>query len=345
MIFDRQKLLVSLKQCMPGIDESLIGSDTFTFYNGRIYTYNEALSISKKIDFCSEDEVGKLKFAIKGEEFYKIIEKFKFDEIKVEITENSLKMSCDKSKVELPFIEFEFEKRFDMFENLDGWEDVDENIINGIVMCRILNNKSTLNGIFISEDNVYSTDGYQINKFKLNKKIKDFYIDDKTAQELVKFSNFKKILIGKWLHLMNDEETIFSVRLMECEKYPVDKIENIFDSVDFETKKYTLPEDLIEVVDRASVFGADIESRNVIELTFYENKIKVSSERNSGKFCEEMELNYSFDFEKPISIFIDKDMILYALKNNMEFKILNNTPPRIYLTTEHSMHIMSTFEG
>jgi hypothetical protein len=173
--------------------------------------------------------------------------------------------------------------------------------------------------------------------------MKDFYIDEEAAKEIIKFNDFKKINVSNWVHFKNEEDTIFSFRVMESEKYPVDKINELF-NVEI-GNKYTLPVELIEVIDRASVFGFDINSRNIVKLKFYDNKIEVYSEKSSGSFAEEIELNYKFDFENPISIMMDKDMLIFALKNNMTFSILSaDDDPKVYLTTEYSEHIMSTFE-
>ena len=90
MTIDRKQLLESLKFAMPGIETGTVtlqGADTFIFYNGKIYTYNDSVSVCvpiSQIGLIEENIEG----AVKAEEFFKVISKFPSDEINFVVTQN-----------------------------------------------------------------------------------------------------------------------------------------------------------------------------------------------------------------------------------------------------------------
>ena len=77
MTIQRKELLESLKQCMPGIETGsavLQGADSFVFHNGRIFTYNDSISVTVPIKNEGLLEEG-LEGCVRAEEFFKIINK------------------------------------------------------------------------------------------------------------------------------------------------------------------------------------------------------------------------------------------------------------------------------
>ena len=89
MVIQKKELLDSLKACMPGIETGsavLQGADSFVFHDGKIFTYNDSISVTVPIKNDGLLEEG-LEGCVKAEEFFKIISKFPADEIKFSVTE------------------------------------------------------------------------------------------------------------------------------------------------------------------------------------------------------------------------------------------------------------------
>ena len=90
MVINRKELLENLKMAMPGIETGtakLQGADTFVFKDGKIFTYNDTISVSVPInqtDLIEENIEG----AVSAEEFYNIISKLPVEEIKFAVGEN-----------------------------------------------------------------------------------------------------------------------------------------------------------------------------------------------------------------------------------------------------------------
>lgn len=52
MVIQKKELLDSLKACMPGIETGsavLQGADSFVFHDGKIFTYNDSISVTVPI--------------------------------------------------------------------------------------------------------------------------------------------------------------------------------------------------------------------------------------------------------------------------------------------------------
>ena len=72
-------------------------SASFVFSGGRIYSYNDEVSMSYPLLDCD------IEGAVKGEEFYKLISRLSKDKLEVETTENVLTIKCGRAKAGLSF--------------------------------------------------------------------------------------------------------------------------------------------------------------------------------------------------------------------------------------------------
>lgn len=359
MTISRKVILDSLKKAMPGIETGnavLQGADAFIFHDGKIFTYNDSIAVSIPLEIDGLVDEG-IEGAVHADEFFKILSKFSADEINFVVTENgSWLLKCGKAKVEMTLMSFDFTERLEGVtpdSEPGSWIELSDDFIDAIGSCKMLNNKTPMSGIYFNGKDVISTDGFQVNHCIIKSELPKFWISDNSANELLKFTNIKFIQQqGSWIHFKTEDESIFSIKTLDAEKFPVEKLMKLMDTS--KPKKddlnATFPEELFEAIDRADAFAMDISDHSAIRLVLSPDKIEVSSERSSGKYAEKVSWGEGFEgnFE-PITLYVDPTMMSFISKRSLKFYLSKVTSksgkiiPRFMFVSENSQHLMTTF--
>lgn len=356
MTIDRKILLENLKLAMPGIESGnvvLQGSDAFIFHEGKLYTYNDSISVVVPLEqtgLVEEDIEG----GVHAKELYNVISKFKSDEINFTLTkDNTLLIKSGKAKVEMNFLDFDYMSRIEgISTEEDKWEDLPEDFGDALASCRMASNKSKFAGVFVNGDVVLSTDGFQIHVYKMKSQLSEFYISDSTLNELLKLKGLKRVQVNRtWVHFETDHNVIFSAKTLNAKNLPFDKIMAVMDSSSPTDEDFhaTFPLEVFLAIERADNFALDINNDSVVRLTISTDKIGVSSEKASGKYNEEIE------WEKPIEgnfeptiVYVNNTMMQTMGMHSLEFYIKNmidkkgRSVPRFLFVTESSKHLMNT---
>lgn len=360
MKIQKKELVESLKACMPGIETGnavLQGADSFVFHNGKIFTYNDIISVTVPInqEGLLEEEI---EGAVKAEEFFKIISKFPADEIKFTITEEGTwLLKCGKAKAEMALLNFDFETRLkNIAPDENSWQELNDDFVAALGICKMSANKTQLSGIYIEGKDVVSTDGNQMNCYEMKKlNLPKFWISDNSANELLKLDKLVAMqLQGTWAHFKSENGTIFSIKTLQADTFPYSKIKNIIDTSD--PKKAELhakfPKDLFAAIDRAVSFSIDISEHSAVRLVISKEKIEVSAERSSGKYNEKVawEEEIKNEFE-PFTVYVDANMMAFVAQRTVEFYLLKGpvrngkSLPRLLFVTDASKHLIATLDA
>lgn len=350
MTIQKKDLLKKLGLCMSGIEKGnpiLQGADSFIFYNGRIYAYNDMIYVSVPIE-NKELIAENLDGAVRAEEFFKIINKMPNEEIQFEVSpKHSWILKSGKARAELALVDFDYVTRLNEFKITDEWVDLDDDFFTGLNVCRMARNTTPLAGTFINGKFIVSTDGYQINRFQMKDcDLPEFWVSDHSMNELLKFNKFNKVQVQEsWVHFKSESDVVFSLKTLVTANYPYRKFAPLIDNVDFSTMvKGKFPMGIGDVVERASVFDISLESHSAVKLTIDSDGVEVSSENAVGNYSEKVAWDDGKkDFEK-IAVYVDAEMIRSASSKTLEFYLqkVDGKPPRLFFITDSSIHLMST---
>lgn len=360
MIIKKKELLESLKMCMPGIETGsavLQGADSFVFHKGKIYSYNDVISVCVPITQEGLLEE-KIEGCVKAEEFFKIITKFPSDEIKFTVTEKgSWLLECGKAKAEMTLMNFDFAPRFqNIAPDKDGWIKLDEDFMFGVGTCKMSVNKTQLSGVYFEGQDIISTDGNQMNCYTMKEtELPKFWISDNSANELLKLKKLVSMqLQGTWAHFKAEDETMFSIKTLQADTYPASKLKNIIDTSNPEkaTLHAKFPKDLFNAIDRAVSFSMDIFDHSAVRLVISKEKIEVSAERSAGKYSEKVDWDEEIkeDFE-PLVVYVDAVMMQFVAQRTVEFYLLKGpmrngkSLPRLLFVTDASKHLLCTLDA
>lgn len=352
MTIQKKLLLDSLKAVMPGIETGnsvMQGADSFVFHDGKIFSYNDSISVAVPISNAGLlDET--IEGAVKANEFFTTISKFPGDEISFVVTENGTWiLKCGKAKAEFTLQAFDYESRIKGIQPGEDWIEIDESLISGLGSCKMSDNKTPLSGIIVSDSDVVSTDGWQINRFKINNKVPKFWISDSSVDELLKIKKIEALQIqNNWIHFKTENGTIFSIKTLDSSKFPLDKIIKVIDTTSYTEDDFhaTFPAELFNAIDRAVSFGMDISGHTSVRLTLSPKNIEVSSERATGKYNEKVAWESEMKDFEPLSLYVDTTMMTFMAQRSLEFYILKGdeeSAPRLLFVTDSSIHLLSTF--
>ena len=358
MTVERKVFLESLKLAMPGIESGnvvLQGSDSFVFHDGKLFTYNDSIAVLvpiEQIGLVGEDIEG----VVHAKELYNVVSKFTNDEITFSVNDNKTwTLKCGRAKVELTLIDFDFKTRFDgVSPTEENWIDLPENFMEALGICKMVTNKTAIAGIYVRDDNMLSTDGYQINLCTLGKELPKFWISDSSVAELIKLNKLKQVQIGRtWVHFKTTEDVILSVKTLNDINYPYDKVMALMKSSTpkDDTFTATFPEGLFPAVERADSFSFDLLDQSVVRLILSNDGIEVSSERNSGKYVENIpwEAPLENPIKEPIKVFVNAGMMGSMVVHSLKFYLMNlkakngTIIPRLLFVSPSSRHLMATF--
>jgi hypothetical protein len=347
----RSELLKALKQCLPGIENGnsvLEGVDLFVFSKGFVYSYNDVISVSVPVKSEGLLEEG-IEGAVRAEEFYGIINKFNGDLIEFVVADDKWILKSGKAKAELTLMAGDFSERFkNIAPDKKAWLEISPEFTQGLGVCRMSNNKNAISGLYITSNDITSSDGYQINHYKYKGAgFENFWISDASAGELMKVGVLTHIqLKGAWAHFKTADNTIFSVRTLQAEKWPYEKVMSVL-GIHKKTNNSiaaTFPKELFDAIDRASSFYLDISDSKAVRLLISPKCILVSAERIAGKFEEQVAWKEECPKFAAFELYVDTNMILFAARRSMSFYIheIEDSAPRMIFTTENSIHLMAT---
>ena len=347
----RTELLKALKQCLPGIESgksSLEGADLFIFSKGFVHSYNDIISVAVPIksDDLLEQEI---EGAVRAEEFYGIINKLSGDLIEFTVENDKWVLKSGKAKAQLTLMSGDFTKRFETIApDKKKWLEIPSEFTQGLGICRMPNNKKSISGIYITQNDMSSSDGLQINRFEYKgADFENFWISDASANELLKVGILTHIqLKGTWAHFKTNDNTTFSVKTLQAEDWPYEKINDVLEA---HKKKKTsvsmvFPKELFDAIDRASSFCFDISNSRAVKLTITPKNILVSAERIAGKFEEKVMWDKDCPQFDAFDLYVDIEMMLFIARRSLSFYIheTEQSAPRMVFTTDNSTHLMAT---
>lgn len=353
MKFDKKLLLEDLKACLPGIETGtavLEGADSFIFHDGKVYSYNATVSVMVNLR-CNDLVSESLEGAVRADEFFTLISKLPQDEFEL-IPEDETKwlVRCGKMKAELALKNFDYLARLNLLDFSGEWQDITSEFLQGMKICKMQQNKTPLSGIYFNGKYMISTDSYQINRFELKKtELPIFWLSDKCCDVFLNLKDVKKIQVtDKWVHIMTENNSIFSVKPLQVTRYPYDKIQSLLNlNLDSMEVKGKFPRAMFEAIDRAITFGIELENGPAVRLTISKDNIEVSSEKSCGRYDEVVEWSDAVGDFEPITIYVDTSMLNFSLNTSAKFYInkVNGTTPRLVFATNSSVHMFSTFTG
>lgn len=291
MKFSRQELLDSLRKVRPGVDKNsanIMGMDCFIFMDGRVHAHDDAISISVPTPILGN-------FAVSASEFYNIVSKFKAENLAIEETATGLDLTCGRAKASILFRKDDVSKRIrGILPQESDWVGITFDLDAVLKAVFIKSGNTTISskvgGVFIKENIALSTDNSSVARAILADMFTEkLWLSPRAVTVLQEFSGIRHYFVKDgWLHFKTKDAVISCRRLID-EKYPFVQYKEVVSSMTKDKISGTFTKDFLETIDRAAIFAKEADGGFVLDLTFLEKSIIVSSESSAGSFNEEVE--------------------------------------------------------
>lgn len=312
MKIDREKLISIIEIVLPGLAKNQIfaeQADSFAFADGRVFTFNDQLSISHPFEEIE------LSGVIHAEEFYQLLKKMTQSQIDLSIDDKYLILKAGEMKagfqlreIDLPLIGIEKDYQ---------WKILPEKF------CEALNftipvagndkNKPITTCIHIRKDGfVEATDNARLARFDLAQKIPvpdNFLLPVKNVIQLVK-QNITHISVDQsWIHFKTDQDTIISSRFLN-DKFP--KTDEI---LQIKGVRFEFPQTIRELLERIETFTVEtVNNKGSIDINIQENLLIAEGRTDYGWIREEIEIDYDND---PITFSVAPYLLKYILERTL----------------------------
>lgn len=340
MQINRGKLLSELTAVKPGLAnaERIEQSTMFVFAEGRVYTYNDEIAVSRSTDL-------KIQCAIPAQEMYQFLSKVNQETLDMTLQEGELIIEGKRIKTgikiqeELPLLE--------MIEEMDipdNWIDLPNHFLPAIKLCMFsanINDRSrpALTCIHLKGQMIESCDGFRLTRYMLGNEYKKLFphsilIPAYAIKDLLSVSITSYSLGENWIHFGTDDDTVYSCRLYKG-NFP--ELESL---IECNGPEIQFPMEAVEMIDRATVFSkSDFQNDEFITVSLNDNWIIMSGKGDKGWIEEKMRVKYKDD---PITFRIRPKVLRDILG------MLNKTiicPNKMKFVGEDFIHVVHLSKG
>ena len=300
MQIKREAFLKVLESVTAGLAQREIieQSSCFVFSDGRVSTFNDAVSVSSESPL---DITG----AVPSKPLLDLLSRLGEDELKIEVVEAGIQI---KGKGRRATIKMEADISV-FIDNVvkppDEWTELNAEFADavGIVQtCASKDDSSFLmTCIHITPDRLEACDFHQLAVYPMETGIDECLIRRSALVSMVGMKMTEVSVTDSWIHFRNPDGLT-----MSCRRW-VDDYSDVVGQLDsVEEFPMTLPAGLGEAVSNAEVFSADgIDNHNVL-ITLEKGKIRIRGEGALGWYEERKVLKYD---GRPLTFLISPKML------------------------------------
>jgi DNA polymerase III sliding clamp (beta) subunit (PCNA family) len=278
----RQELVNVLTAIKPGLAKKAIVDQAthFIITGDRVLTYNDRICISYpyKTDFsCS----------ISAEEFYKILNRIPDEDVTIDLDEGKLMVHGLKVRASLAtetgddILSLVNALAFDQIGKLNP---LPKDFVEAVKLCVFSASKDisspALACLFIKGKTIAATDDLRISEYKMSTSMKcSFLLPASSAEELIKFDPDQFYIAEEktWIYFVTKEGAIFCSRLVD-DTFP--DYARFLDG--FGNDSITLPENMNELVETASILTNDENDAQEVEVQIDKGKLRCKGQNKLG---------------------------------------------------------------
>jgi len=260
---------------------------TYFYFSGdEVISYNDVISISYpiKTDFQT---------FVKADDFFKVISKIKSEEVKFKLEGSILQMAADKMRSSFATIfDDTIIKRIETVkDSMEGIKakKLPADFIESIRLCIQVASKNEsdqlLTCLFINGKDIISTDNIRIAHAVLSSSMDEMLIKAGELKALTAINPISYAVTKSWIHFINADGCVFSIRGTKG-SYP-----DMLKFMEFDGIEVTLPAEILDGVDIASVFTDDM--NDSISITIKNKTCRVFKESQAGKIDFRSSIDYT----------------------------------------------------
>lgn len=306
-----KEILSALERVKPGLGtDDFAQTNYFAFAKGRVFTYNDELSVSHPIEDLDVEG------SIRSDEMFKFLNKVNREDVSLKHQgENELVLKAGRSKAKFYIKEIATspEEIFNIKEK--DWHPLPTGLIEGIEFVKQSAGKDQLRPILTcvhinKAGFVEASDGYRIANYTLDEKPNaTVLIPVKLVNHVLKIKPTEWVVREDWAYFRNDEGTQIACRILEDDQFPNTKefLESAKegDSIEF-------PKETKTILSKASVFAKSGEANMaepLVNVRLKRGTMIISSRCDGGEFEEKIKTSSDGEVEFYIRPYLLQDIL------------------------------------
>ena len=286
-------LLDAINRVLPGTNTKgmVDGTDMLVIINGEFTAYNDRISVSVFVDDPGLD----IECAVNAKDFKNVIKGIKEEDIDLSMADGILSIVSEKTEAEIP-VTLEIDNILDMIKQLDTadlqFKDLPDDFNVGLSLTRFnvsedYSDQNNLFCLYLKDGLIYSADNFRLSRYDMAGTTGiTCLIPRNNLGELYAFGAVGIALNKGWVHFLNDDDAIFSCRIVEGD-YPVN--ENMF--LTDEAKTIKLPNELQDTLeDVTSLYDEVMNSHKSIKVHIDNDKLYCEIEREKIWLKKQLDL-------------------------------------------------------
>jgi DNA polymerase III sliding clamp (beta) subunit (PCNA family) len=273
-------------------------------------TYNDEISCAHPVEGL--DITG----SVQAAELYALLRKIQKEEIEITVTENEVLLKAGKVRAGLT-LHKEIKLPLEELGRPEKYKKLPEGFYKAMKFAMSACSTNSSDGKMVcvhvnQEGFVEGSDNFRVAHFTLEGKmpVETFLIPATSVRELLKLEPERIALGNGWVHFKTAGGTEISCRVFE-DIYPDTK-----PFLKVEGTKITLPNTIIQVLDRASVFAKrDNSTEEFVTITLDPKRSEIKSQSEAGWSKERIDVVFEGD---PIAIFITPSLLKDILGETQE---------------------------
>jgi len=323
MKVQKLNLLSILTKVRPGLAKKEIVEQAshFIFTKTDIATFNDRVCIIHPFE-------SDIEFSVKGDDFYKIVDKISESEFEITLEDDSIKIKSKSTKAKLSTIVGETAMITPMIENIKQsmigkgfWQTLPSDFSDGLYLCAFSASKDLSSGVksccAIRKDGLYTTDNIRVSTYIMEKEMKELLLPVRDVISLINYQPIEYGISENWAHFRSKEGVIFNCKIMKGE-YPFDLLNGLFEDAPVTLE---FPTNLRENVEAIISFAEGEEEVNkCISVTVEKGKIVCKAEKERGEIIKTVESDYEGE---AFTFLINPIFLSQVLKKATQFVLLD----------------------
>ena len=324
MKFNRKELVQVFDAVSPGLAkrEVVAQSQSFVFYDGRCYTFNDKIAVNH-----SMPEGWDIELAVKASEMHRALKKFAEDEVDVTVKDGTLIVATAKTRMEVK-TEAEAVKHQETIGFPAEWFPLPDGFMDALRRTATCAGKSLsrplLTFVHIKGNRMEATDNQRLVVHNLKGELPELVVPADVVPDLLGFSCNQVGLTEGWVHFKNESDVVFSTRTMDSSQYP-----DLAALLEVEGVAVTFPVELKNGIAKAREVLDSKDALPTVELAAKKGVLVLTAK---GLYATLKE-RYKVEFQDELCIHIHPDMLNDAIDMAAGFIVGSN---RMLVTCEES---------
>lgn len=280
---ETKALLHALNMVLPAVERKALISqyDHFVFYKGNVSTYNGKLFFSHPVDT-------ELNCSVAASDLLEVLKTVDSPDVELVLTDRTLAVLSKDVEANLSTeVHEESVVQAITSMNLDSidWKtahDVPKDFITGIEYClfsvsKDASNIQNLHNIHVVDNVIESGDGFRCSEYVMDGSMDDILIPSSSAIVLTKQQPVLYTVTGGWIHFMDKNDVVFSVRVGDGDFPDVSRVIEIAEKG---TDKVTLPDALRDVLGKfTNISDGSLDVYKFVEISIKDGKLVCSTNK------------------------------------------------------------------